>query len=93
MLELEDLRNRNPRAWTLLVTQDIGAKDIIVEAVGEEPLDDSGDVSRYLLSLADYQEPISLVGKRTNAVEALFYALEPQFAKFGSSLSHHEGVA
>lgn len=83
MLELEDLRNRNPRAWTQLLTQDIGAKDVIVEAVGEEPLDEDGDVSRFLLSLAGYNEPIGLVGKRTNAIEALFYEqLRPNFPHF-----------
>ncbi|MGD8585025.1 MAG: hypothetical protein PVH65_00665 [Chloroflexota bacterium] len=82
MLEIEELRNRNPRAWTLLLTQGMGAPSVIVEAVGEEPLSEDGNVSRYLLSLANYQEPISLIGKRTNAVEAMFYEF------FAPNLSH-----
>lgn len=82
MLEIEELLNRNPRAWTLLLTQNLGANDVIVEAVVEEPLNEDGTVSRYHLSLADYEEPISLIGRRTNAVEAMFYEY------FAPSLSH-----
>lgn len=82
MLEIEELRNRNPRAWTLLLTQGMGVPNVIVEAVGEERLSEDGNVSRYLLSLAGYREPISLIGKRTNAVEAIFYEF------FAPNLSH-----
>jgi hypothetical protein len=83
MVELEDLKNRNPRAWTLLLTQDTEITDIIVAAVGEEPLPGSENVSRFLLSLSGYHEPFSLIGKRTNPAEALFYeAFAPQFPHF-----------
>ncbi|UCG23522.1 MAG: hypothetical protein JSW55_15445 [Chloroflexota bacterium] len=83
MVELKDLKNRNPRAWTLLLTQNTETTDIIVAAVGEEPLPATKDVSRFLLSLAGYHEPFSLIGKRTNPVEALFYeAFAPQFPHF-----------
>lgn len=83
MVEVEDLRNRNPRAWTLLLTQGFAADDLIVTAVGEEPVETSSDVSRFLLTLAGYQEPLSLIGKRTNAVEVLFYeAFAPKFTHF-----------
>lgn len=94
MLEIEELRNRNPRAWTLLLTQSMGSPSVIVEAVGEEPLSDDGNVSRYLLSLAGYQEPISLVGKRTNAVEAMFYEFfAPNLSHFTATCYfHHVGL-
>lgn len=83
MVEVKDLRNRNPRAWTLLLTQGLAGDDIIVTAVGEEPVAADGDQSRFLLTLAGYQEPVSLIGKRTNAVEALFYeAFGPKFTHF-----------
>jgi len=65
------------------MTQNDDTGGVIVEAVGEEPLDEHGDSSRFLLSLAGYQEPLSLVGKRTNAVEALFYEyFAPNFPHF-----------
>jgi hypothetical protein len=94
MLELEELRNRNPRAWTLLLTQYMAGQNLIVEAVGEEPLDSDGRVSRYMLSLADYKEPISFVGKQTNAVEAMFYEFfGPNLPHFTTSCYfHHAGL-
>jgi hypothetical protein len=83
MVKLEDLRNRNPRAWTLLLTQALVPNNIVVAAVSEEPLSASSTVSRYLLSLAGYHEPLSLIGKRTNAVEGLFYEVfAAQFPHF-----------
>lgn len=83
MLQLEELRNRNPHAWTILLTQNMGVENLIVQAVAEEPLLDEEDLSRYLLSLAGYQEPISLIGKKTNAVEAMFYEFfAPNFPHF-----------
>ena len=83
MVELEDLRNRNPRAWTSLLTQGLVPDNIIVAAVGEEPLSASSNVSRFLLSLKGYHEPLSLVGKRTDAVEGLFYEVfAAQFPHF-----------
>jgi hypothetical protein len=90
MLEVEELRKRNPHAWTLLLTQRLGAPDVIVEAVGEEPLETDDGASRYLLSLAGCQEPIGLVGKETNAVEAMFYEFfAPALAHFTARCYFH----
>lgn len=90
MLKLEELRNRNPHAWTLLLTQNTGVDNLIVEAVAEEPLIEDEGVSRYLLSLANYQEPVCFIGKKTNAVEAMFYEFfGPKLPQFTARCYYH----
>lgn len=50
-----------------------GMGDVIVVAVSEEQLHEKAGITRYILALSGYQEPITLIGKHTNIVEAQFY--------------------
>ncbi|MDX1614991.1 MAG: hypothetical protein R3300_11830 [Candidatus Promineifilaceae bacterium] len=72
MIRLSELRNLKPAAWTALLAQDASIPNIIVTDVSVEHLKGSS-LSRYVLTLEGYHDPISLIGKSTNAVEALCY--------------------
>jgi hypothetical protein len=63
-----------------LLFREPSLSDLIVTGVTAEPVSCraaasgySRRVTRYLLTLANYQEPISLIGKRTNTAESQIY--------------------
>ena len=81
-VDVLQLQKRDPQAWTVLLSNQNGLEDVIVTAVVAQPL--PGDVNnydnyprhltRYLVSLANHSDPIPFIGKKTTAVEALFYS-------------------
>jgi hypothetical protein len=78
-LNVTQLQKRNPAAWTELLHANLQSDDLTVSTVKAEPLRNytpGGDpyhVVRYVLTLAGHSDPISLIAKRTNSVEASFY--------------------
>ncbi len=76
------LQRRDPLAWTSLLVRHPELVDLVVTAVTAEPVvcdiaptGYSRRVKRYLLSLANYHEPISLIAKNTNTTESHIYRL------------------
>ena len=86
MIGIKELRRLNPQAWTALLAQDIDHGSILVTAVEREELKLEIKAFRYLLSLDGYLEPITLIGKKTNAAEALFFG---NFANKISGIAPH----
>jgi hypothetical protein len=75
------LRQPEAEAWTSLLQDGLGQKKITVTGVEAEPLNGRGLV-RYALELAACSDPVPLVGKRTNRVEASFYrTLAPELRR------------
>jgi hypothetical protein len=72
MVRINELRSLEPTAWTRLLEQDQEIQGTQVTAVIQEKTE-SSKLTRYQLTLAGYEEPISLLGKQTNALEAQFY--------------------
>lgn len=85
-VDVSQLQRRDPAAWTALMSRSESLQDMIVTAVTSEPLWSaflskggrtsatwSRRVTRFLLTLAGCSDPISFIGKRTNATEALIY--------------------
>jgi hypothetical protein len=73
MIRVNELKDRDPRAWSHLLAQDPDTKGPIVTAVEQEPISIPSPGTRYFLSLAGHPEPITLLAKETNAAEARFY--------------------
>lgn len=94
MIGIKELRKLNPQAWTGLLTQDSAHNSILVTAVESERLDSDTSAFRYVLSLEGYYEPISLIGKKSNVPETLFYgSISRQIPEIAphSWISHLEG--
>lgn len=79
-VDIVQLLRRDPQAWTALLSSAEGLEDIVCTAVTAQPIqrkraisDQSPRVTRYLISIANQSDPISLIGKETNLREALFY--------------------
>lgn len=80
-LDVAQLQKRDPAAWTAFMAKQMGLKDAVVTAVTTHPLLYAGmvgslygsRVARYELELAGCSDPITFIGKRTNASEAYFY--------------------
>lgn len=73
MVKFEELKKLRPSAWTSLISQELGSVDARVISIERELVPDQPTMERYLLTLAGYREPVSLMGKHTNALEATFY--------------------
>ncbi len=73
MVKVDALRKRDPRAWTQLFAQYPETIDVVVNSVMEEKLLERRGETRYLLSIAGHPEVCTLIGKKTNAIEAYFY--------------------
>jgi hypothetical protein len=71
MVRINQLQNLDPAAWTLLLGQEPECQGTEVSAVSREKSDNN--LTRYQLYLAGYDEPITLVGKKTNELETQFY--------------------
>ncbi len=65
------LQKLDIEAWSYILRQHTDLLEATVNAVTAEPI--TANVTRYVLVLAGLEEPITLVGKETTAVEALFY--------------------
>jgi hypothetical protein len=87
-VDILQLQRRDPVAWSALLARYPETSDAIVTAVTSEPLCDqslalpthlttggSHTIRRYILTLAGTSDPISFIGKQTNAAEARFYSL------------------
>lgn len=76
------LQKRDPLAWSALLREQLGLDDVVVTAVSSKPLRypaAHGRVSRYILALKNYTDPITFIGKRTTPAEVQFYQqLAPQ---------------
>ncbi|MFZ0543999.1 MAG: hypothetical protein WAM60_01080 [Candidatus Promineifilaceae bacterium] len=71
MERISQLQNLDPAAWTLLLEQDQDCQGTTVTAVYCEK--SANNLTRYQLTLAGYNEPILLIGKKTNESEIRFY--------------------
>ncbi len=71
IMEIKQLRSQRPRAWSAILSQEPEMTGIVVTRVSREKL--SPRLTRFILELADHNEPITLIGKETNETEALFY--------------------
>lgn len=78
-LDIAQLQQRNPVAWTNLVQSALENDEVMVTAAHAVPVRAYPRMSsrsllfRYLLTLADHSDPIAYIGKKTNHVEARFY--------------------
>lgn len=85
-VDVSQLQRRDPAAWTTLLSRTTSLRDVIVTAVTSEPLWSaflakggrtsatwSRRVTRFTLTLDGCSDPVTFIGKRTNAVEALIY--------------------
>ncbi|MEM8857941.1 MAG: hypothetical protein AAGD96_06450 [Chloroflexota bacterium] len=71
-MNVEQLKSGSVEAWTWLIRQQRNMADEIVIGVQSESIN-SGQ-TRYLLTLSNYSEPISLIGNDTNHTEFAFYS-------------------
>ncbi len=78
-MDQKRLQQGELEAWTYLLRREDRLREVQVIDVETQPL--SGQESRFLLTLSGQEEPIALIGRETNAIEALFYQC------FGDSLS------
>lgn len=85
-VDITQLQRRDPMAWTTLLSRSAEREPVIVTAVTSEPLwtsylaptgrttrSWSRQVTRFLLTVDGCSDPLSFVGKRTNAIEAQVY--------------------
>jgi hypothetical protein len=73
MIKVSALKRLDPAAWTQLLTREPANEGLVVTDVRAEPVGRGEGLTRYVLTLAGSPEPISLIGKATNGVEAQFY--------------------
>jgi hypothetical protein len=79
-LDVAQLQKRDPAAWTLLLrgllqTEDVSVKNVQVTTLRPCPGGRCNHHAyRYILTLKDHSDPITLQGKRTSKVETSFYA-------------------
>ena len=80
-VDVAELQNRDPEAWTELLRKVLGTDEVAVTAVTAKRLRTSKDisydypVSRYRLTLRDHTDPITFIGKHTNVAETSFYQI------------------
>lgn len=78
-VDVTQLLKRDPAAWTALLSSREGMEDVEVTAVRAEPVQTTSSTQfrhhtiRYILTLANHSDPISLIGKKTGKIETLFY--------------------
>ncbi|PID85080.1 MAG: hypothetical protein CSA11_10120 [Chloroflexi bacterium] len=78
-VDVAQLQNREPEAWSMLLREIISTDNVVVTAVTVEHLRTAKGapydhpVSRYHLTLANHTDPITFIGKHTNRAETLFY--------------------
>lgn len=72
-IDAHRLQSLKPSAWTSLLEKVPSADGLQVTAVDAEPISRRHNLTRYLLTLDRYSDPISLIGKETNLTEARFY--------------------
>ncbi|MCL4867487.1 MAG: hypothetical protein KJ063_00835 [Anaerolineae bacterium] len=70
-MEIKQLRSQRPRAWSAILAQEPEMAGITVTRVTREKV--SPRLTRFTLDLAGHQDPITLIGKETDATEARFY--------------------
>lgn len=77
--DVAQLRKRDPAAWTTLLSKALETDELKVTSVDVNALGPCPGgrcrhhTFRYVLTLADQSDPVTLIGKRTNRVEASFY--------------------
>lgn len=74
MVKIDELKRQRPSAWSRLLSQNPATRGTVVTGVKKEPQLLMPNGERYLLQLAGYEEAAILVGKNTNATEAIFFA-------------------
>ena len=71
------LQRRDLDAWTALLRDHMALEDLVVTAVSAQPITprtkNSRRMTRYILDLAGHSDPVSLIGRHVEAVEAAFY--------------------
>ncbi|MBK8984580.1 MAG: hypothetical protein IPM39_00625 [Chloroflexi bacterium] len=78
-VDVVQLQKRDPAAWTALLRMDLEDEAVVVTAVTAEPIRISPKghyqrhVNRYILTLEDYPDPITFIGKLTNREETIFF--------------------
>jgi hypothetical protein len=70
-IDVHQLQRRDPRVWTNLLCTRLQSPSVIVEAVQSQTI--SPALTRYTLQLEGYSDPITLIGKQSNAREVHFY--------------------
>ncbi len=70
-MRINELISRDPAAWTTILQQRAETQAVLVTHVSAAALSQS--LIRFSLKLAEHSDPITLIGKRTNATEAAFY--------------------
>lgn len=80
VVDAQKLQERHLETWTYLLRRQPELLNTTVLAVETETVNKA--VTRYLLTLSDYDDPIALIGKETTAVEAQLYDL------YGSKLTN-----
>ena len=70
-MKVNELISRDPAAWTTILQQQPETQSVSVTHVSGTSL--SRSLSRFSLKLSEHSDPITLIGKRTNAAEAAFY--------------------
>ncbi|MCZ7666247.1 MAG: hypothetical protein M5U34_02880 [Chloroflexi bacterium] len=83
-VDVAQLQQREPEAWSSLLREILATDEIVVTAVAIEHIRTASrgaydhPISRYFLTLANHTDPITFIGKYTNRREALFYqGVEP----------------
>lgn len=71
-VRVNELRQKDTAAWTAMLQEEAALQDVAVSAVDVRPLN-GRNLTRYLLALEEYSDPVPFIGKKTNAVEARFY--------------------
>lgn len=78
-VDVAELQNRDPAAWSKLLREVLATDDVVVTAVTAEPLRTAKNapydhpVSRYHVTLVNHTDPITFIGKHTNRAEIQFY--------------------
>ncbi|MCP5101086.1 MAG: hypothetical protein GY943_36510 [Chloroflexi bacterium] len=78
-LDIAELQRRTPATWTALLQNEPGLEDVVVTAVSAKPIrtritnHQAGHLGRYVVSLANHNDPISFIAKFTNRQEVNFY--------------------
>lgn len=78
-VNVTQLLQKDPMAWTAVLRRHLGIDDVSVTAVAHDPIYSELDnrykphLIRFTLTLNDYPEPITCIGKRTNSAEVHFY--------------------
>lgn len=70
-MKINELISRDPAAWTTILQQRADTRAVSVTHVSAAAL--GHGLIRFSLKLAGQSDPITLIGKRTNATEAAFY--------------------